>query len=65
MFLCELMFLESYEIAVNDNLLKEFMALAEEPETECSAKASVKRVGKSEKYCQAIKQKYSSRFEVE
>lgn len=65
MLLCELMFLESYEIAVNENLLKEFIALAEQPETECEAKASLKRVAKSEKYCQAIKQKYSSRLEVE
>ncbi len=64
MFLCELMFLESYEIAVNDNLLKEFMALAEQPDTENSAKASLKAVTKSPKYCLAIKQKYSSRFNV-
>lgn len=33
LFLSELMFLESYEIAINDNFLKEIIAIVNEPDT--------------------------------
>ena len=59
------MFLENYEIAINDNLLKEVEAFVDQPEAETQVKATLRVIAKGSKYCQAIKQKYSSRFEVE
>ena len=40
------MFLENYEIAINDNLLKEVEAFIDQPEAETQVKATLRAIAK-------------------
>jgi hypothetical protein len=45
------MFLESYEIAINDDLLKEIEVFVDQPESETPVKGSLRAIAKGSKYC--------------
>lgn len=62
LFLCEMLFMSSYEAAIDPKYLDDLLKLVNEPESESIIKEKLRALAKSEKYLENTKLKYSSKI---